>query len=190
MIPLGCYILRILTQIIVTISLHLPTQPYSWKLASTNYIIKIKNALKVRRQNKDLNAYRFCEMFIYHSFKAFAPYIFLQILKALRICFAFPCFIYLFSRPRKARDCYRNSNFIHSFIDWSMVFLVFCRPCVAFSHKTDYVAQIQGILKSHRWFKSYSDLTEWVDIAYWWSCIGRDCACIQGSTKFVLMWFK
>ena len=27
--------------------------------------------------------------------------------------------------------------------------------------------------KSHQWFKSYSHFTEGVNLAYWWSCIGK-----------------
>ena len=46
------------------------------------------------------------------------------------------------------------------------------------SYKIDYVAQVlgysksQGISKLHHWFKSHDDFAEWVDFAYWWSCIG------------------
>ena len=31
----------------------------------------------------------------------------------------------------------------------------------------------QRASKSHYWFKSYGDFPEWVDFAYWWSCIGK-----------------
>ena len=31
--------------------------------------------------------------------------------------------------------------------------------------------------KSLYWFKSYGDFAEWVDFAYWWSCIGKGLPC-------------
>ena len=39
----------------------------------------------------------------------------------------------------------------------------------AFNHKIDYVKKS----KLYYWFKSYGDFAEWVDFAYWWSCIGK-----------------
>ena len=30
-----------------------------------------------------------------------------------------------------------------------------------------------GPSKFHQWFKSYGHFTEGVDLAYWWSCIGK-----------------
>ena len=36
--------------------------------------------------------------------------------------------------------------------------------------------------KSHYWFKSYSNIAELVNFAYWWSCIGKGLhkACVAG----------
>ena len=43
----------------------------------------------------------------------------------------------------------------------------------AFSHKIDYVTRASKLLN---WFKSYSDLNELVDFAYWWSFIRKGSA--------------
>ena len=48
----------------------------------------------------------------------------------------------------------------------------------ASSHKIDYVrsftdSKFQRASKTHYYFKSYDDFAEWVDFAYWWSCIGK-----------------
>ena len=50
----------------------------------------------------------------------------------------------------------------------------------ASSHKTDYVGQVKEILnlKGPHLFKSYDHYTEWVDFAYWWSCI-PECLSLQ-----------
>ena len=48
------------------------------------------------------------------------------------------------------------------------------------------------ISKCHHWFKSDGDFADWVDFAYWWSCIGKGlrlqhaqqacyCASVQAS---------
>ena len=59
-------------------------------------------------------------------------------------------------------------------------------------HKVDYVSQVKDILnlKGHHWFKSYSHLTEWVDFAYWWSCIGKGlrAACEAGLFPMLSTW--
>ena len=47
----------------------------------------------------------------------------------------------------------------------------------AFSHKIGYVttqdSKYRRAANSHYWFKSYGDFAEWLDFAYWWSCIGK-----------------
>ena len=48
----------------------------------------------------------------------------------------------------------------------------------ASSHKTNYIdifpeiLNLEGRQKIY-WFKSYGDFAEWVDFAYWWSCIRK-----------------
>ena len=44
----------------------------------------------------------------------------------------------------------------------------------------------QRAFKSHYWFKSYSDFSELVDFAYWWSFIGGGSA-INGATPSSLL---
>ena len=38
------------------------------------------------------------------------------------------------------------------------------------------------------WFKSYGNFAEWVDFAYWWSCIGKGLPCSLHS-RLVFMYF-
>ena len=49
----------------------------------------------------------------------------------------------------------------------------------ASSHKTNYIDIFPEILNLEGlcWFKSYNDFAEWVDFAYWWSCIGKGLLC-------------
>ena len=48
-----------------------------------------------------------------------------------------------------------------------------------FSYKRDYVTMIKNFLypeghpKFLQWFKSYGHFTDRLDLAYWWSCIGK-----------------
>ena len=58
----------------------------------------------------------------------------------------------------------------------------------ASSHKTDYVGQVKEILnlKGPHLFKSYDHYTEWVDFAYWWSCIGKGQSAACKAGLFIL----
>ena len=48
-----------------------------------------------------------------------------------------------------------------------------------FSHIINYIKfffgdfKYQSASKLHYWFKSYGDFAEWLDFAYWLSCIGK-----------------
>ena len=49
----------------------------------------------------------------------------------------------------------------------------------ASNHKIDYVAQVQDIpilkdIKSQNWLKSYGHFAKWVNVAHWWSCVGKN----------------
>ena len=108
------------------------------------------------------------------------------------------CNVELLADPGEARDCSTNSLVIHSLIQWVLKpFLpTFLRRRHAktvrgssSSYKTDYVIVIKKQLskywrvsKSHQWFNSYGHFTEGMDLAYWWSCIGKGL-CLQPAQK-------
>ena len=61
---------------------------------------------------------------------------------------------------RRQAETVRDSSSSYSHI---------CHICN--SDKT--LSKSQRALKSHQWFRSYDNFTEGVDLAYWWSCIGK-----------------
>ena len=59
-----------------------------------------------------------------------------------------------------------------------------------FSHKIDYVTVVKEILnvEGHpNHITSNGDLTEWLDVASWWSCIGKGLHAACGAGLFLNM---
>ena len=85
--------------------------------------------------------------------------------------------------PGEVRGCSTNTFVINSFSDPLVKISLRCRHAQtvqngASSHKTNYIDIFSEILNlKGYWFKRYGYFSEWVDFAYWWSCIGKGLPC-------------
>ena len=103
------------------------------------------------------------------------------------------------------------SYFSNSVRSWFVKISLRCRHFLmvkdgAFSHKSTMLhylgdSKSQRAFKLHYWFKSYGGFAEWVDLAYWWSCMGKGLslqpaqqACLKRSChrlmSVALTWWK
>ena len=91
----------------------------------------------------------------------------------------------IFSRPGQSQGLlYKHlcNSFIHSFSNPFPSTALWCRHAQMVRDSTSSyrlcdsdraLSKSRRALKSHQWFKSCGHFTEGVDIAYWWSGIGK-----------------